>query len=144
MTGNRWYQTYGNPGPLASSDPLFKNLGILKVEDIYKLNLGKFIFSSLSHLSPPLFWTWFTINNQKVTRSNTIIHQDDYFDVGTPVPTITLVRKSCKKESYGAKMVQVLGPVIWNDLPAIVRDSDSLLIFKKSLIKFLLSGYKDE
>ena len=144
MTGNRWYQTYGNPGPLVSSDPLFKNLGILKVEDIYKLNLGKFIFSSLSHLSPPLFWTWFTINNQKVTRSNTIIHQDDYFDVGTPVPTITLVRKPCKKESYGAKMVQVLGPVIWNDLPAIVRDSDSLLIFKKSLIKFLLSGYKDE
>ena len=47
-------------------------------------------------------------------------------------------------ESYGAKMVQVLGPVIWNDLPAIVRDSDSLLLFKKGLIKFLLSGYKDE
>ena len=102
MKGNRWYQTYGNPGPLVSSDPLFKNLGILKVEDIYKLNLGKFIFSSLSHLSPPLFWTWFTINNQRVTRSNTIIHQDDYFDVGTSVPIITLVRKSCKEESYGA------------------------------------------
>ena len=73
-----------------------------------------------------------------------MIHQDNYFDVGASVPTITLVRKSCKKESYGAKMVQVLGPVIWNKLPAIVRDSDSLLIFKKGLIKYLLSGYKDE
>ena len=144
MTGNRWYQTYGNPGPLASSDPLFKNLGILKVEDIYKLNIGKLIFSSLSHLSPPLFWNWFTINNQKVTRSNTIIYQEDYFDVGEAVPTITLLRKPCKKESYGAKMVQVLGPVLWNELPGSVRDSDSLLIFKKCLIKVFLSSYKDE
>merc|ERR1712018_287634 len=33
MTGNRWYQTYGNPGPFASSDPLFKKLGILKIHD---------------------------------------------------------------------------------------------------------------
>ena len=57
MAGNRWYQTHGNPVPLASSDHLFKNLGILKVEDIYKLNIGKFIFSSLSHLSPPFFGT---------------------------------------------------------------------------------------
>ena len=124
--------------------PLFKNLGILEVEDIYKLNIGKFIFSSLSHLSPPLFWNWFTINNQKVTRSNTINYQENYFDVGEAVPTITLLRKSCKKESYGAKMVQVLGPVLWNELPGSVRDADSLLIFKKCLIKVFLSSYKDE
>ena len=124
--------------------PLFKNLGILEVEDIYKLNIGKFIFTSLSHLTPPLFWNWFTINNQKVTRSNTINYQENYFDVGEAVPTITLLRKSCEKESYGAKMVQVLGPVLWNELPGSVRDADSLLIFKKCLIKVFLSSYKDE
>jgi hypothetical protein len=89
--------------------PSFKNLGILEVEDIYKLNIGKFIFTSLTHLTPPLFWNWFTINNQKVTRSNTINYQENYFDVGEAVPTITLLRKSCEKESYGAKMVRCYG-----------------------------------
>ena len=44
MSGNRWYQTYGNPGPLTHSNPLFKSLGILKIYDIYKLSIGKFIF----------------------------------------------------------------------------------------------------
>ena len=73
-----------------------------------------------------------------------MIYQEDYFDVGEAVSTITLLRKSCKKESYGAKMVQVLGPVLWNELPGNVRDSDSLLIFKKGLINFFLSCYKDE
>ncbi len=144
MTGNRWYQTYGNPGPLASSDPLFKKLGILKIDDIYKLNVGKFIFACLSHLTPPLFWSWFTINNEKATRSNTVITQTDYFDVGTAVQSLTLYRKSCKTDSYGAKMIQVLGPVLWNDFPGSLRDADSIQIFKKNLIKLLLNEYKDE
>ena len=146
MTGNKWYQTYGEPGPLASSDPLFKKLEILKFRDIYKLHVGKFIFSCLSHLTPPMFWNWFTINtdvHNYATTSNTTIIQYDYFDVGTVSQNLTLHRKACKKESYGAKMVQVLGPVLWNDLPGCIRDSDSIQIFKKSLIKLLLSGYSD-
>ncbi len=144
MTGNRWYQTYGNPGPLASSDPLFKKLGILKINDIYKLNVGKFIFACLSHLTPPLFWSWFTINNERATKSNTVITQKYYFDVGTADHNLTLYRKSCKTDSYGAKMIQVLGPVLWNDFPGSLRDADSILIFKKNLIKLLLSNYKDD
>jgi len=60
------------------------------------------------------------------------------------VKEIRKLRKSCEKESYGAKMVQVLGPVLWNELPGSVRDADSLLIFKKFLIKVFLSSYKDE
>ena len=144
MTGNRWYQTHGNPGPLTPSDPLFKSLGILKVGDIYKLNVGKFVYSSLSHLSPPLFWNWFSINNEKATRSNTIISQTNYFDIGTSKQSLTLHRKPYNKDSYGAKMIQVIGPVLWNEFPGYVRDSDSKVIFKKTLIKLYLSNYKDE
>ena len=55
MTGNRWYQTHGEPGPLASSNPLFKHLSILKVEDVYKLNVAKFIFFCHSNLTPLYF-----------------------------------------------------------------------------------------
>ena len=77
------------------------------------------------------------------TTSNTISVQDDYFDVGTVAQNLTLHRRACKKDSYGARMVQVLGPVLWNDLPGDIRDSDSIQIFKKGLIKLLLSGYTD-
>ena len=142
MTGNRWYQTHGEPGPLASSNPLFKHLSILKVEDVYKLNVAKFIFSCLSHLTPPLFWNWFVINNNdRATRLKTTITQSDYFDVGNVTQHLTLHRQSCKKDSYGAKKVQVLGPIIWNDLPGELRDAPSLQIFKKSIISLLLSNY---
>ena len=125
---------------VASSDALFKMLGILKFQDIYRLHVGKFIFCCLSHLTPPMFWNWFTINtdvHNYATTSNTVITQSDYFDVGTVSQNLTLHRKPCKTESYGAKMVQVLGPVLWNDLPASIRDSDSIQIFKSSLIKFM-------
>ena len=143
MTGHRWYQTYGKHGPSwAPSDPLFKSLGILKIYDVYKLSVGKFIYSSLSHLSPPLFWSWFSINNEKATRSNTIISQINFFDVGTTKQTLTLHRKPYKKDTYGAKMIQVLGPVLWNEFPENVRDADSKGIFKKNLIKFLLGNYE--
>ena len=144
MTGNRWYHSHIDPGPLASSNPLFKKLSILKVEDIYKLNIGKFIFSCLSHLTPPLFWDWFSINNSQATRSNTVITQTDYFDTGTVTQNLTLHRKSCKKESYGAKKVQVLGPIFWNDLPGALRDSESLQIFKKNLIALFLDNYNSD
>ena len=144
MTGNRWYQSHNDPGPLASSNPLFKKLSILKVEDIYKLNIGKFIFSCLSHLTPPLFWDWFSINNSQATRSNTVITQTDYFDIGTVTQNLTLHRKSCKKESYGAKKVQVLGPIFWNDLPGGLRDSESLQIFKTNLIALFLDNYNSD
>ena len=83
MTGNKWYQKHSDPGPLASSNPLFNSLGILKIDDIYRLNIAKFIFSCLSHLTPPIFWEWFSIYNDVATRSNTVINQDDYFDIGT-------------------------------------------------------------
>ena len=141
MTGNRWYQKHSEPGPLASSGPLFKTLGILKIKDIYKLNIAKFIFSSLSHLTPPIFWEWFSISNEVATRSNTVISQTGYFDVGTATPNIALHTKSFKTDSYGAKKVQVLGPSLWNSLPGTLRNSDSLQIFKKGLLVLMLESY---
>ena len=67
--------------------------------------------------------------------------KSDYFDIGNVTQHLTLHRQSCKKDSYGAKKVQVLGPIIWNDLPGELRDAPSLQIFKKSLISLLLSNY---
>ena len=69
-------------------------------------------------------------------------HNKNFFDVGTTKQTLTLHRKPYKKDTYGAKMIQVLGPVLWNEFPEDVRDADSKVIFKKNLIKFLFVNYE--
>ena len=90
---------------------------------------------------PPLFWDWFSIFNEVATRSNSVISQADYFDIGTVSQSIILHTKSFNNDSYGAKKVQVLGPVLWNNLSGTLRNSESLDIFKKGLLKSILESY---
>ena len=40
------------PGPLAHTPPLFHKLKILKIYDIFKLQVGKFVFESLNNIGP--------------------------------------------------------------------------------------------
>ena len=44
-----------NPGPLASTNPMFLNLEILKVNDVFTLHISKFIYKCLSHKTPENF-----------------------------------------------------------------------------------------
>ena len=41
-----------NPGPLCPSNPIFLNLGTMKVDDIFNYQICKFIFKSLNDLTP--------------------------------------------------------------------------------------------
>ena len=50
MTYNDVYPTV--PGPLISSVPIFVRLGILKITDIYKYQVSKFIFECINKLAP--------------------------------------------------------------------------------------------
>ena len=46
LTGNKYFQIYGeDAAPLPRSEPLFKTLEILKFEDIFKINIAKFVYS---------------------------------------------------------------------------------------------------
>ena len=69
MTKNDRYPQV--PGPLISSNPIFKDLKILKVEDVFKLHVTKFIFSCLSRITPCIFFDWFTLNHT-VHNHNTV------------------------------------------------------------------------
>ena len=132
------------PGPLVSSNPLFKDLEILKVKDIFKLHVAKFIFSCLSFNTPTIFHEWFTLNSTMHnynTVSNTTINQDNYFDVGVTSVTNKLHIRGCRLVNYGGKLLKVAGPILWNSLPAPIRDSQSINSFKFSLKKFLIDQY---
>ena len=51
----------GYNGPLATTDLLFKDLNILKIEDIYKLRTLQFIYDCLNGISPKQFKSWFKL-----------------------------------------------------------------------------------
>ena len=133
------------PGPLCRSNPLFNKLGILKIDDIYKLQVAKFIYSCLSTDSTPsIFLEWFTLNNivhDHQTTSSTVILTENYFDVGHTVLTNTLHTQGSRLVNYGGKQLKVSGPILWNSIPDYIRNSTNVNSFKFNLKKILIESY---
>ena len=148
LTGRKYFQIYGEQAaPLPHAEPLFKTVEILKFHDIYKINIGKFIYATLAKNSPEVFWNWFTYSHlihNHATTSTTVINRESYFDVGTVEQTKFLFTKRSHLVNYGAKMIQVYGPTLWNTLPRELHDSTSLPSFKQNMKKHLLDQYNQE
>ena len=105
---------------LQASDPLFLQIKFLKIQDIFKLRLLKFIFNCLNKMNPLIFWTWFTLTSQVhryQTRSQ-FIHFDSH------THTRTLFIHTARTTHYGLKLTRVLGAKLWNSLPPNIRISD--------------------
>ena len=145
LSGNQYFQIYGEPaGPLPHAEPYFKKLEILKFQDIFEFNIANFVYATLAFESPSVFSDWFTYTHSihtHATISSTTVNRREFFDTGTVVPTRTLFTKRSNLVNYGGKLIQVAGPILWNNLPVSIQDSASLSIFKKDLKNHLLSQY---
>ena len=137
LSGKQYFQIHGEPyGPLPASDPLFKTLEILKLYDIFQLNIVKFVYETLTYESPSNFWEWFTYSHEVhsyATTSSTVINCVNYFDVGTVEPTLALRADKCKLVKFGGRLMKVMGPKFWNNLPSDIKESSSVVVFKKKL-----------
>ena len=146
LTGNQYFQIYGEPaGPLPPSNPLFADLGFLKFDDIYKLNISKFIYSTLSDSSPKIFSNWFTYVSDvhsHATRSCATIYRENYFDVGVEIQTYTLYVQKSRLVNYGDKLIKVYGPLLWNTIPEDIQDACSVQTFKLYLKRYFLGRYR--
>ena len=61
------------PGPLRSVDPIFIKMNSMKVEEIYKFQVAKFVFKCLNQTTPVQFHNWYKLNHLlhvHHTRSN--------------------------------------------------------------------------
>ena len=61
------------PGPLRSADPIFIKMNSMKVEEIYKFQVAKFVFKCLNQTTPVQFHNWYKLNqllHVHHTRSN--------------------------------------------------------------------------
>ena len=102
----------------AHTDPLFFSNGILKIHDIYKLNVGLYMYD---HDIPAQF-----------------IRSHDYSTRGS-----NDLRPQSARLTLTLNSISVNGPNIWNTIPLDIKNSPSCNSFKFKYKRHLLSFYSN-
>ena len=108
----------------AHSQPLFKQLALMTVYDIFKYQLAMFMYKCVNNLLPQHSSFNFVVNDtlhDYSTRSSTNLH-------------IVYCRTKCRWTT-----VQIQGPKLWNSLPKSLKEIPSPIRFKIKLKKFIWS-----
>ena len=113
----------------AHSLPLFSNLKLLEVDDLYKLSISSFVYECHKNLAPSHFADYFTQISAIPSYNTRGAARGDYF----------IVRKNTLV--YGIRSICFSGAKIWNDIPPEIRDSPSVWNFRKRLKKLLSDSY---
>ena len=100
----------------AHTDPLFYSNNILKVHDMYRLNVGLYMYDNWDSGS-------YSVIHQYETRNRNYL-------VSAPA-RLTSTQNS----------LSVVGPQIWNSIPNIIRESPTKNIFKNRFKRHLVSSY---
>ena len=103
--------------------PLFKQLNILTVNDIYDFSIATFMYKFANKELPDIFNDMFT--------KNRVVH--DYSTRQADEFRVPIWNVETKKRSLG-----VQGAMIWNNTPDNVKESCSLNTFKYKLKKHLI------
>ena len=111
---------------LAHTDPLFSKLKLLKLDDLYKHQLGIYMYKSTKGLLPDSMSSMvIPIHN---VHNHNLRNQNGYY--------IHHVRTNCRKFT-----IHYTGPTFWNTLPLQLREAVSENQFKRKLKDFLVSKY---
>ena len=130
------YETYINPVFLlqkriiramsfehftSHSAPIFLNLKILKMHDLFQLKLLSFVYESVNKISPVCFHNFF--------KSVESVHQYGTRQAGKD--DIFLPQKNTSQ--YGLRSVRYNGAKCWNDIPVEIKRSPSVKMFRQKL-----------
>jgi len=105
--------------PRTTTTPLFKNAKILKLTDIYELQIAKLMFSGFHNTLPPNIQR--QINKTQQNRSTRQTHLNLY-----------IKQRSTKIQNLRPS---VEGPYLWNGLSNTIRESKNIHIFKHKFTK---------
>ena len=114
----RTIRTIMGAGYIDHTDPLFRRLKLLKLQDIYYFHLGTYMFHARSRGE---YATQTNINTRGTNNALPSRHRI----------TITQHAVSCT------------GPKFWTSLPQHIRSINSFARFRKSLKEHLLNKYQD-
>jgi len=115
-----------NVSKMTHAAPLFKKLGILKINDIYTQQVSQFMYKFNQDLLPENFQKYFS-KNSTVHHHNTRSADNLHLSFSH-----TTLRLQCIKNA---------GPRIWNALPDDLKTSCSLNVFSKKLKSSIINSY---
>ena len=102
-------------------------LDILKVEDIYKVHIVKFVYESINDLSIPQFKKYYNLQNE-IHNYNTREKQR--------------LRARGINTKYGEYSLHYRGAFLWNKLDKNIQCMKSLYSFKKALKDSIIKSYR--
>ncbi len=116
----------------AHTEPIFKELNILKIEDIFKLQVLKFYFKYKNGSLPQYLQSLPLQHNRDIHSQNTRTCND--------------IHQTITKHEYAKKCIRNSLPKIVNDTPKCITDkveTHSLQGFAKYAKNYILKSYKD-
>ena len=111
------------PGPLPHSPPLFSKLNILTIYDIFKIQLGKFVYESINYIGPSYNIIQFTRSNEIHDHNTRYASQGNLFN--------DYVRTTC----YGLKSLSYMGGKLWATIPKSIKDCTTCKSFIRNMKK---------
>ena len=108
------------------TNPLFVKLKLLKLTDICKVNTLLFMFKTLNNLAySPLQFQIRVIPGYQLRNNGNQLH----------VPF--------SRHSYGQSFIRIRGPNLWNNIPQAIRDSRTIMTFKRNIKKYYIESYSE-
>ena len=117
-------QSYGRYDAVS---PLYQKLQILKIPQLYSMELLKFMFSYEHNLLPANFNSYFEKVKTMHTHGTRMASQSKFL-----IPRYNTVT--------GQKSLMYSGAVMWNSLPRHITECDTVTSYCKRLKKYLLDS----
>ena len=113
------------------STPIFSELKILKLYDLFHLKLLTFVYESVNLISPTVFHNFFV----------TLSHAHQYDTRQARGGDVFMMRKNTLQ--YGLRSIRYAGAKSWNNIPFKIKQSPSVMIFRRAMKVHLFStNYK--
>ena len=114
---------------LAHTPPLFHQLNLLTIYDIFKLQVAKLVYESVNDIGP-------TNKIIKYIRASDVHHYNTRYSANNNFYT-TFVRTT----RYGLKNLQIEGKKTWENVPDNIKTSLTTKLFKTRYKKHLITDY---
>ena len=108
--------------------PLYNNLKMLQIPELYELELLKFMFNYNNSVLPSNFDNYFDTVTAKQSNITRMATSAKYF-----VP--------CSNTTTGQKSLMYSGTIIWNSLPRSVTKAQTKQTFQKLVKHHMLCSY---
>ena len=108
-------------------NPIYEFLKILNLEQIHSLELGKFLYKFHQNLLPTSIGNYF--------EADPFVNQHSY---GLRSRTANLPTRIVCHTKHAEKSFQIGGLKFWNKIPEEIRNSATILAFKRNYKSFLL------